>query len=232
MRSASPAGCGTGARLLIVGAGFIGLEVASTARQARRGGGVVEAAPAPLAGPLGVEVGTWFARLHRRRGVTVHVGTPIASVRGAKAVRELRLADGTRLAADIVLAAVGAAPGHALARRRRDPRGARRLRGRRRHGTRPLGGGGPRRDGRRAGAGRPAAGAASGRRASGPTSTACASSSSATPPAPTGSSSTAIPTRATSASPTGAAIDQRGVLLAGRPAELPGARRAIERSAA
>jgi 3-phenylpropionate/trans-cinnamate dioxygenase ferredoxin reductase component len=99
-----------GARLVIVGAGFIGLEVASTARSLGADVVVVEAAPAPLAGPLGAEVGTWFARLHRRRGVTLHVGARVESVRGARAVRELRLADSTRLHADVVLAAVGATP--------------------------------------------------------------------------------------------------------------------------
>ena len=99
-----------GARLVIVGAGFIGLEVASTANALGAEVVVVEAAPAPLAGPLGIEVGSWFARLHRRRGVELHVGAPVTAVRGARQARELRLADGTRLRADVVLAAIGAAP--------------------------------------------------------------------------------------------------------------------------
>jgi len=99
-----------GARLVIIGAGFIGLEVASTALTLGADVAVVEAAPAPLAGPLGVEVGTWFARLHRRRGVELHVGSPVTAVRGTRRVRELRLADGTRLRADVVLVAIGATP--------------------------------------------------------------------------------------------------------------------------
>jgi 3-phenylpropionate/trans-cinnamate dioxygenase ferredoxin reductase component len=99
-----------GARLVVVGAGFVGLEVASTALSLGAEVTIVEAAPAPLSGPLGPQVGTWFARWHRSRGAAVHVGARIARVHGARSVRELELADGTRLAADVVLAAIGAAP--------------------------------------------------------------------------------------------------------------------------
>jgi 3-phenylpropionate/trans-cinnamate dioxygenase ferredoxin reductase subunit len=99
-----------GARLVVVGAGFVGLEVASTALSLGAEVTIVEAAPAPLAGPLGAEVGTWFAAWHRSRGASVHVGARIVAVRGMRSVRELELADGTRLAADVVLAAIGAAP--------------------------------------------------------------------------------------------------------------------------
>ena len=99
-----------GARLVIVGAGFIGLEVASTAAVLGADVTVVEAAAAPLAGALGAGVGAWFARLHRRRGVEVRVGAQVTAVRGARQVRELRLADGTRLPVDVVLVAIGATP--------------------------------------------------------------------------------------------------------------------------
>jgi NADPH-dependent 2,4-dienoyl-CoA reductase/sulfur reductase-like enzyme len=99
-----------GTRLAIVGAGFIGLEVASTARALGAEVVVVEAAPAPLAGPLGAEVGSWFTRLHRRHGIRLHVGVSVAGVRGARSARELRLVDGTRIPTDVVLVAIGAAP--------------------------------------------------------------------------------------------------------------------------
>jgi NADPH-dependent 2,4-dienoyl-CoA reductase/sulfur reductase-like enzyme len=99
-----------GTRLVIVGAGFVGLEVASTALALGAEVTIVEAAPAPLSGPLGPEIGAWFARLHRSRGATVHVAAPIAAVRGARNVKELQLEDGTRLPADVVLAAIGVAP--------------------------------------------------------------------------------------------------------------------------
>ena len=98
-----------GRRLVVVGAGFIGLEVASTAHALGVDVTVVEAAPTPLAGPLGPEVGAWFARMHCERGVAVLTGARIAGVHGIASVRELRLDDGTRLPADVVLAAVGVA---------------------------------------------------------------------------------------------------------------------------
>lgn len=101
---------GPGRRLVVVGGGFIGLEVASTAGALGVDVTVVEAAPTPLAGPLGPEVGAWFARMHRDRGVTVLAGARIAGVHGFASVRELLLDDGTRLPADVVLAAVGVAP--------------------------------------------------------------------------------------------------------------------------
>ena len=65
-----------GARLAIVGAGFVGLEVASTARSLGVAVTVFETAPAPLARVLGPRVGEWFARLHRSRGVDLKLGTP------------------------------------------------------------------------------------------------------------------------------------------------------------
>jgi 3-phenylpropionate/trans-cinnamate dioxygenase ferredoxin reductase component len=99
-----------GVRLVIVGAGFIGLEVASTALALGAEVTVVETGPAPLCGPLGPEVGAWFARWHRRRGAAVHVGARVVTVRGAHAISELELSDGTRLRADVVLAAIGVAP--------------------------------------------------------------------------------------------------------------------------
>ena len=82
-----------GARLAIVGAGFVGLEVAATARALGVSVTVFETAPAPLARVLGPRVGDWFARLHRRRGVDLKLGTPF---------------DGGQF--DAVLVAVGAVP--------------------------------------------------------------------------------------------------------------------------
>ena len=99
-----------GARLVIVGGGFIGLEVAATALALGAEVTIVEAAAAPLCGPLGQEIGAWFARWHRSRGATVHVGAQIVGVSGGRAITELALSDGTRVAADVVLAAIGVAP--------------------------------------------------------------------------------------------------------------------------
>ena len=82
-----------GARLAIVGAGFVGLEVAATARALGVAVTVFEVAPAPLARVLGPRVGEWFARLHRSHGVDLKLGTPF---------------DGGPF--DAVLCAVGAVP--------------------------------------------------------------------------------------------------------------------------
>jgi 3-phenylpropionate/trans-cinnamate dioxygenase ferredoxin reductase subunit len=65
-----------GARLAIVGAGFVGLEVAATARELGVHVTVFETAPAPLGRVLGPRVGEWFARLHRSRGINLKLGTP------------------------------------------------------------------------------------------------------------------------------------------------------------
>ncbi|WP_280194556.1 NAD(P)/FAD-dependent oxidoreductase [Nocardia farcinica] len=104
-------------RLAIVGAGWIGLEVAAAARAADCAVTVVETAPQPLMGPLGPEMGAVFADLHRAHGVDLRLGARLDAVTtGADgAVTGLALADGGTVAADAVLMAVGAAPNIALA---------------------------------------------------------------------------------------------------------------------
>jgi 3-phenylpropionate/trans-cinnamate dioxygenase ferredoxin reductase component len=102
-----------GVRLAIVGAGFIGQEVAATARALGAEVCLIEAASAPLLGVLGPRLGGWFADLHRSEGVRVELDVAVAEARPAvagAAVRELALADGRTIAADVVLVAVGVAP--------------------------------------------------------------------------------------------------------------------------
>jgi 3-phenylpropionate/trans-cinnamate dioxygenase ferredoxin reductase subunit len=94
-------------RLAVVGAGFIGLEVAATARARGAEVTIVEAAAAPLAAVLGTKLGSWFAELHRAEGAEVLTGARIDRVRGRNRVRELVLADGRRIACDHVLVGVG-----------------------------------------------------------------------------------------------------------------------------
>ena len=108
---------GPGSRLVVVGAGWIGAEVAGVAAAAGVEVTVVEAGPSPLAKALGIAVGELTAPWYAAAGVRLLAGVPAADVR-ADAVR---LADGRRLAADVVLVAVGARPatawlGSALAR--------------------------------------------------------------------------------------------------------------------
>ncbi len=102
-----------GARLAIVGAGFVGQEVAATARGLGVDVTLIEAADVPLAHVLGPRLGGWFAELHRAEGVRVELGagveTALPAVAGAP-VRSLVLADGRSLEVDAVLVAIGVVP--------------------------------------------------------------------------------------------------------------------------
>ena len=99
-----------GARLVVIGAGFIGGEVASTAAKLGLDVTVVEAALAPLAGPLGVQLGAAVARLHAEHGTRLLCGAPVAGLIGSDRVTGVELADGRRLAADVVVVGIGAVP--------------------------------------------------------------------------------------------------------------------------
>ena len=99
-----------GARLAIVGAGFIGQEVAATARRLGVEVTMIEALETPLAPILGAELGAWFAELHRDEGVRVLTGAMLEGARGSGRVEELVLADGTVLACDAVVVGVGTIP--------------------------------------------------------------------------------------------------------------------------
>ena len=102
-----------GARLAIIGAGFVGQEVAATARGLGVEVTLIEAAEVPLAHVLGPRLGGWFADLHRSEGVAVELGVSVTDARPAVAgapVTELVLSDGRTLAADAVLVGVGVVP--------------------------------------------------------------------------------------------------------------------------
>jgi 3-phenylpropionate/trans-cinnamate dioxygenase ferredoxin reductase subunit len=99
-------------RLVVIGAGWIGLEVTAAARAANVEVTVVEAADVPLSVPIGSEVGKVFADLHAANGVDLRFGVSVESVTATS----VRLADGTTLDADAVLVAIGAAPNVSLAR--------------------------------------------------------------------------------------------------------------------
>ncbi|HET6569860.1 MAG TPA: FAD-dependent oxidoreductase [Solirubrobacterales bacterium] len=99
-----------GARLAIVGAGFIGQEVAATARRLGVEVTMLEALEVPLAPILGEEVGAWFAGLHAEEGVRVLTGAMLEGARGSGVVEELVLAGGRRLACDAVVVGVGTVP--------------------------------------------------------------------------------------------------------------------------
>nr|WP_205843632.1 FAD-dependent oxidoreductase [Nakamurella deserti] len=99
-----------GARMVVIGAGFIGSEVAATAAARGLDVTVVEAGATPLAGPLGAWVGAAVAGLHARHGVRLLCGVPVAGFTGTDRVDGVTLTDGTHLPADVVVAGVGAAP--------------------------------------------------------------------------------------------------------------------------
>ncbi|MCU1346874.1 MAG: ferredoxin reductase [Acidimicrobiia bacterium] len=98
------------ARVVVVGGGFIGLEVASTARKLGLEVTVVEPLPAPLVRGLGERMGLVMAELHRQRGVDIRLSTGVEEVIGQPRVEALRLTDGTTVPADVVVVAVGVAP--------------------------------------------------------------------------------------------------------------------------
>ena len=99
-----------GTRIAIVGAGFIGLEVASTALSLGAKVTVVEAEPIPLRGLLGEELGTWLVGWHVDEGIDVVTGTGVESVEGDKVAQAIVLTDGRRIELDELLVAVGAKP--------------------------------------------------------------------------------------------------------------------------
>jgi 3-phenylpropionate/trans-cinnamate dioxygenase ferredoxin reductase component len=99
-----------GARLVVVGAGFVGAEVASTASALGVTVTVVEQASIPFERALGPDVAAVCARLHERNGVTVYTGVGVRRVLANGAVRGVELADERMLAADVVVAGLGARP--------------------------------------------------------------------------------------------------------------------------
>ncbi|HWF74779.1 MAG TPA: FAD/NAD(P)-binding oxidoreductase [Solirubrobacteraceae bacterium] len=97
-------------RLVIVGAGFLGLEAAATARTLGATVTVVEPLTRPLAGRLGDHVADRLLALHEANGVEIHTGVGVARLVGATAVEAVELTDGRSLPADVVLVAIGCVP--------------------------------------------------------------------------------------------------------------------------
>jgi len=104
------AGLAGGARLAIVGAGFIGQEVAATALGLGAEVTMIEALETPLAPILGAELGRWFADLHRGEGVRLLTGAIVERAQGGDRVERLLLADGTAVECDLVLVGIGTVP--------------------------------------------------------------------------------------------------------------------------
>ena len=98
-------------RAVVVGAGFIGCEVAASLRSLGVAVTLVEPQPAPLAGVLGERIGELVARVHRAEGVDVRTGVGVAEVRGSDGrVSEVELSDGSLLPAELVVVGIGSRP--------------------------------------------------------------------------------------------------------------------------
>jgi 3-phenylpropionate/trans-cinnamate dioxygenase ferredoxin reductase subunit len=99
-----------GARVVVVGAGFIGAEVAASARVMGCDVTMFEIAEVPLSRVLGAEVGLRYAAIHREEGVVLHTGVGLTRIEGNGSVRRVVATDGSIHDADVVIAGVGIAP--------------------------------------------------------------------------------------------------------------------------
>ncbi|MFN3462748.1 MAG: NAD(P)/FAD-dependent oxidoreductase [Terricaulis sp.] len=105
----------SGAKLIVIGAGYIGLEVAAVARQLGLDVTVVETAVRPLARVTSPEVAGFFLDEHTRQGVRFVLGGQCALIKGADRVTGVALTDGAELPADLVIAGIGVTPDVAIA---------------------------------------------------------------------------------------------------------------------
>ena len=101
---------GSARRAVVVGAGFIGCEVAASLRKLDVDVVLVEPQPQPLASVLGEQIGELVARLHRAEGVDVRCGVGVSDVSGADRVEKVVLGDGTELDVDLVVVGIGSRP--------------------------------------------------------------------------------------------------------------------------
>lgn len=103
-------------RIVVIGAGWIGLEIASAAHEAGRAVTMLETAELPLVRVLGPELGQYFANLHRAHGVDLRSGVVVEQLIGEHGrVTTVQLADGTQIPADVVIVGIGITPNVELA---------------------------------------------------------------------------------------------------------------------
>ncbi|WP_193046201.1 NAD(P)/FAD-dependent oxidoreductase [Mycolicibacterium baixiangningiae] len=104
-----------GRRLTLIGAGFIGLEIAATARTLGVEVTVVEAAAQPLTQVIGARLGELFTRLHRENGVRIHTGAAVTAVRTTATGVVVELACGTVVEGDLAVVGIGLLPNDGVA---------------------------------------------------------------------------------------------------------------------
>lgn len=97
-------------RVVVIGGGFIGCEVAASARQLGRVVHVVETLPVLLGRALGEEIGAAITRLHERQGVALALGRRVTALEGRQRVERVVLDDGTVLPCDVVVVGIGVRP--------------------------------------------------------------------------------------------------------------------------
>jgi 3-phenylpropionate/trans-cinnamate dioxygenase ferredoxin reductase subunit len=98
------------AQVVVIGAGWIGLEVAATARGRDCEVTVIEPNEVPLKAAMGAQIGGFFADLHRQHGVEFQFGRTVTELRGHETVESVVMDDGTELRADLVVVGVGVHP--------------------------------------------------------------------------------------------------------------------------
>lgn len=108
--------CNPGARLVVVGGGYIGLEVAATCRKLGLDVRVLEMADRVMNRVVAPVVSALYAAEHAAHGVAIHCNTTVSAIEGDGAVREVVCTDGSRYPADLVVIGVGVVPADRLAR--------------------------------------------------------------------------------------------------------------------
>lgn len=104
-----------GARAVVIGGGYIGLEAASVAAQRGLHVTLIEAAPRILQRVAAPVTSDWFRALHRSHGVDIREGTSLAGIEGETCVTGVRLADDSLIPADLVVVGIGITPDTTLA---------------------------------------------------------------------------------------------------------------------
>ena len=99
-----------GTNVVVIGAGFIGLEAAATAKKRGANVTVLEGLEAPLIRAMGAEMGAAIGDVHIRNGVTVKCGVQVAEIRGESKVTSVALTTGEDIPADVVIVGIGVAP--------------------------------------------------------------------------------------------------------------------------
>jgi len=97
-------------RVVVIGGGWIGCEVAASARQMGSEVSMVEVGNLPLERVLGPELGAFYRDVHADNGVDLHLGAGVAELRGKDEVEDVVLSDGKVLTADVVVVGVGVSP--------------------------------------------------------------------------------------------------------------------------